>query len=99
MNSIEETCFWLATRSVERNDKNTLQGNSNADIVIIGAGFTGLWTALFLKQLEPAKDVLVVEQGVAGYGGSGRNAGIVGVGGAARDVGCLRGKIGHAVEQ
>jgi len=78
MNSIEETCFWLATRSVERNDKNTLQGNSNADIVIIGAGFTGLWTALFLKQLEPAKDVLVVEQGVAGYGGSGRNAGIVG---------------------
>jgi glycine/D-amino acid oxidase-like deaminating enzyme len=44
----------------------------------VGAGFTGLWTALFLKELEPAIDVVILEQETAGYGGSGRNAGIVG---------------------
>ena len=46
-------------------------------MAVIGGGFTGLWTALFLKQLQPALDVAVLEQGVVGWGASGRNAGIV----------------------
>ena len=54
-----------------------LTGKIEADVAIIGAGFTGLWTAHFLRQLEPELNVVVLEQGVAGYGGSGRNAGIV----------------------
>ena len=48
------------------------------DIGIIGAGFTGLWTALFVKQLDPSVDVTIVEKNFAGYGGSGRNGGILG---------------------
>ncbi len=44
---------------------------------MVGAGLTGLWTALFLKELAPATEVAVVEQGVAGYGASGRNAGML----------------------
>ncbi|HEY7114139.1 MAG TPA: FAD-dependent oxidoreductase [Thermoanaerobaculia bacterium] len=44
----------------------------------MGAGFTGLWSALFLKELDPALDVAIVEQGCVAYGGSGRNGGIVG---------------------
>ena len=44
---------------------------------MVGAGFTGLWTALHLKALDPAVDVCVVEQGVAAYGASGRNAGML----------------------
>ncbi len=48
------------------------------DIAIIGAGFTGLWTALFLKELSPETEVVILEQGGAGYGGSGRNAGMLG---------------------
>ena len=44
---------------------------------MIGAGLTGLWTALFLKALAPETDVTVVEQGVAGFGASGRNAGML----------------------
>ncbi len=55
-----------------------LEGPVDADVAVIGAGFTGLWTALFLKELEPGLSVAVVEKDVAGYGASGRNAGIVG---------------------
>jgi len=46
--------------------------------VIVGGGFTGFWTALFLKELEPSVSVCLVEKSVAGFGASGRNAGIVG---------------------
>jgi len=73
---IEASCYWLATRpkrSVER-----LAEDRKTGVAIIGGGFTGLWTALFLKQLEPGVDVAVIEQGLAGVGASGRNAGIVG---------------------
>jgi glycine/D-amino acid oxidase-like deaminating enzyme len=45
---------------------------------VVGGGFTGLWSALFLKELDPAVDVAIVEQGRVAYGGSGRNGGIVG---------------------
>lgn len=55
-----------------------LEEQIRCDIAIIGAGFTGLWTALFLKELSPEIDVIVLEQGIAGYGGSGRNAGMLG---------------------
>jgi glycine/D-amino acid oxidase-like deaminating enzyme len=48
-----------------------------ADVAIVGAGLTGLWTALFLKQLAPTLAVAVVEQGLAAYGASGRNAGML----------------------
>jgi glycine/D-amino acid oxidase-like deaminating enzyme len=55
-----------------------LSGIVDADVVIVGGGFTGFWTALFLKELEPSASVCLVEKSVAGYGASGRNAGIVG---------------------
>jgi len=77
MRTIEQSCFWLATRS-DTAPSASLTGETRAQVVIVGAGFTGLWTALFLKQLDPNLDVAVLEQGVAGYGASGRNAGIVG---------------------
>jgi glycine/D-amino acid oxidase-like deaminating enzyme len=55
-----------------------LAGEVVADVAVVGAGFTGLWTALFLKELEPSLSVCVLEKSAAGYGASGRNAGIVG---------------------
>ena len=55
-----------------------LEVDVDVDVAVIGGGFTGLWTALFLKDLEPGLSVAVIEKDVAGYGGSGRNAGIVG---------------------
>ncbi|MFY9550763.1 MAG: FAD-dependent oxidoreductase, partial [Thermoanaerobaculia bacterium] len=55
-----------------------LEGSEETDIAIVGGGYTGLWTALFLKELEPRRGVAILEKGLVGYGGSGRNAGIVG---------------------
>ncbi|MCX6058944.1 MAG: FAD-dependent oxidoreductase [Chloroflexi bacterium] len=48
-----------------------------ADLVVIGAGFTGLWTALTAKQADPARDVVLLEAGETGCGASGRNGGFV----------------------
>ena len=45
------------------------------DIIIVGAGFTGLWTALHLKQKYPAKRITIIERGATPMGASGRNAG------------------------
>ena len=56
-----------------------LEGPQRSEIAIIGAGFTGLWTAVFLKEMEPDLEITILEQGMAGYGGSGRNAGMIDV--------------------
>ena len=74
---VEESCFWMARRHARRTPE-PLQGVDDADVAIVGGGYTGLWTSLFLKELEPRRKVVVLEQELVGYGGSGRNAGIVG---------------------
>ena len=48
---------------------------ATVDVAIVGAGFTGLWTAYYLKRAEPALDIAVFEAEVAGFGASGRNGG------------------------
>lgn len=72
---IEEACYWLA--HLPKHDPRPLDGPAEHDLVILGAGLTGLWTALSLKALEPGRDVAVVEQGIAAWGASGRNAGML----------------------
>ena len=52
-----------------------LPGDLTADVAIVGAGYTGLWTAYYLKQARPSLKVVVIEQKHAGYGASGRNGG------------------------
>ncbi|MEV4166067.1 NAD(P)/FAD-dependent oxidoreductase [Nonomuraea dietziae] len=52
-----------------------LGGDRRADVVIVGAGYTGLWTAYYLKQARPSLDVVVLEKEFAGFGASGRNGG------------------------
>lgn len=52
-----------------------LEGPVRADVCIVGGGFTGLWTAINLKQRDPAVRVVVVERDVCGSGASGRNGG------------------------
>jgi glycine/D-amino acid oxidase-like deaminating enzyme len=72
---IEQACFWLAGRAPR--GWTELSGREAVDVAIVGAGLTGLWTALFLKALEPTLTVAVVEQGLAAHGASGRNAGML----------------------
>ena len=58
-------------------DVTPLTDAIQADLCIVGGGFTGLWTALYVKRLAPKTDVVLVEQTVCGLGASGRNGGWV----------------------
>jgi glycine/D-amino acid oxidase-like deaminating enzyme len=53
----------------------SLPGNLAVDVCIVGAGFTGLWTAHALSSADPSLRIAVVEKELAGYGASGRNGG------------------------
>ncbi|MDP1715019.1 MAG: FAD-dependent oxidoreductase [Anaerolineales bacterium] len=70
------TPFWLD--DPQRPEKTSpLTVKIKTDLVVIGAGFTGLWTALQAKQADPNRDVVLLEGGEAAIGASGRNGGFV----------------------
>jgi glycine/D-amino acid oxidase-like deaminating enzyme len=48
-----------------------------ADVVILGGGYTGMWTAWFLKERDPGIDIVILEQDICGGGPSGRNGGFL----------------------
>jgi glycine/D-amino acid oxidase-like deaminating enzyme len=52
-----------------------LRGELEVDVAIVGAGFTGLWTAYYLARAEPSLRIVVLEAETAGFGASGRNGG------------------------
>lgn len=52
-----------------------LRGDIDADVAIIGAGYTGLWTAYYLQQQAPGIRIAIVDKHIAGFGASGRNGG------------------------
>ncbi|HLL09096.1 MAG TPA: FAD-dependent oxidoreductase [Nocardioidaceae bacterium] len=55
--------------------RKALPGSTDVDVAIVGGGFTGLWTAYYLKVHDPSLRVAVLEREVAGFGASGRNGG------------------------
>jgi glycine/D-amino acid oxidase-like deaminating enzyme len=71
---IGDVSFWYADIGLPYR-RAALAGDTTADVAIIGAGYTGLWTAYYLKQANPGLDVLVIEKDFAGFGASGRNGG------------------------
>src|SRR5437764_13191911 len=54
-----------------------LPGSRQADVCVVGAGYTGLWTAYYLKKEQPDLRIVVLEREFAGFGASGRNGGWV----------------------
>ena len=74
-----EISHWVASRNIDRHTEHrgrtALDKNIEADVCIIGGGFTGLWLAYHLKRLTPSLNVVIVEKHTVGYGASGRNAG------------------------
>jgi glycine/D-amino acid oxidase-like deaminating enzyme len=74
-NHIGDVSFWYADIGLPEIRRPTLTEHTSADVAIIGAGFTGLWTAYYLKKTNPALNVLVIEKEFAGFGASGRNGG------------------------
>lgn len=66
---------WWQQTGDDRTPRLSLTGDRHSDVCIVGAGYTGLWTAYYLKQLQPSLEVTVLEREFAGYGASGRNGG------------------------
>jgi glycine/D-amino acid oxidase-like deaminating enzyme len=68
------TPYWLA--DPDRPDAlPPLQGATTADLVVVGGGYLGLWTALLAKERDPSRDVVLVEASTCGRAASGRNGG------------------------
>ena len=75
MKNYAETSFWLADAGESLTPRKSLDHSIDVDVAILGAGYSGLWTAYYLLQREPGLRVAVVEKEIAGYGASGRNGG------------------------
>lgn len=72
MSPNEDLSFWLSTYGpYEPNPP--LQGELQADVAIVGGGFTGMAAAYYLRKADPSLRVVVLESNVVGYGASGRN--------------------------
>ena len=77
--------FWHATDRTAPATRAPLTADTTADVVIVGGGYTGLWTAYYLKRSAPDLRITVLEQKFCGYGASGRNGGWLYNGIAGRD--------------
>ncbi|MCU1437808.1 MAG: FAD-dependent oxidoreductase [Naasia sp.] len=67
--------FWLD--GVNGAGYRPLFGGTTADLVIVGGGYSGLWTAVLAKQRDPERDVVLLEARTIGWAASGRNGGFV----------------------
>jgi glycine/D-amino acid oxidase-like deaminating enzyme len=70
-----ELSLWFDQVAEPLTPRTPLAGDVEVDVAIVGAGFTGLWTAYYLLAAEPGLRVAIVEQEIAGFGASGRNGG------------------------
>ncbi|MEU7619867.1 FAD-dependent oxidoreductase [Micromonospora rifamycinica] len=75
MAQLSTETYWHSTEPTEVGPP--LDGDASCDVCVVGAGYTGLWAAHFLKQAEPGMSVRVVEAKFVGDGASGMNAGFV----------------------
>jgi len=73
--TIGEVSFWYADIGLPTTRRPALTADASADVAIIGAGYTGLWAAYYLKSARPDLDILMIDAHFAGYGASGRNGG------------------------
>jgi glycine/D-amino acid oxidase-like deaminating enzyme len=73
--SYRTVSYWLDTAGDDLTPRPPLAGDADVDIAIVGAGYTGLWTAYYLAAAEPSLRIAVLERDIAGFGASGRNGG------------------------
>ncbi len=69
--------LWHDTVDDDLTPRPALDGDLDVDVAIVGAGYTGLWTAYHLTTADPTIRVVVLEKEIAGFGASGRNGGWV----------------------
>jgi glycine/D-amino acid oxidase-like deaminating enzyme len=65
--------YWLESCDDDLTPRPHLDGSVEVDVAILGAGYTGLWTAHSLLERDPSLRILIVEREIAGFGASGRN--------------------------
>ncbi|MFJ7243756.1 NAD(P)/FAD-dependent oxidoreductase [Kitasatospora sp. NPDC098652] len=87
-----EVSFWYAAEGAPQPGP-ALPGDADVDVCIVGGGYTGLWTAYYLKKAEPSLRVALLERRFCGYGASGRNGGWLYNGFAGREA--FAGKYGR----
>ena len=75
LSHMQPQLYWLDEDPLEPLPHPTLIGDATTDVCIVGAGYTGLWTALLAKEQNPDREVVVLEQRETGAGASGRNGG------------------------
>jgi glycine/D-amino acid oxidase-like deaminating enzyme len=71
----EALSWWHASAPRGVDARDPLPGDRDVDVAIIGAGFTGLWTASHPKRANPGLRICILEREIAGFGASGRNGG------------------------
>lgn len=69
--------FWSEDIASERVARPALTADRQADVCIVGAGYTGLWSAYELLRAQPSLDIVILEAETVGFGASGRNGGWV----------------------
>jgi glycine/D-amino acid oxidase-like deaminating enzyme len=74
---VGELGFWWRSVGGPPPPRAPLEGNAEADVAIVGGGYTGLWTAYYLKRTDPSLQVTLLESECVGFGASGRNGGWV----------------------
>ncbi len=75
MTDYAKSSYWLETAGEDLSSRPALQRSAEVDVAILGAGYSGLWTAYYLLRDNPGLRVAVVEKEIAGFGASGRNGG------------------------
>lgn len=73
--SYREISLWFDTLPEPVRPRAPLEGIEDFDVAIVGAGYSGLWTAYYLAKLRPDLRIAILEAEIAGFGASGRNGG------------------------
>ncbi len=76
LSGVKPVPFWLD--DPERPDAlPALTGDEHTDLLVVGGGYSGLWTALIAKERDPDRDVVLIEGHEVGWAASGRNGGFL----------------------
>ncbi|MGH2736820.1 MAG: NAD(P)/FAD-dependent oxidoreductase, partial [Actinomycetota bacterium] len=75
MTDYRSISLWMDTVGDDLTPRPPLSSDIDVDVAIVGAGYTGLWTAYYLADADPTLRIALVERDIAGYGASGRNGG------------------------
>jgi glycine/D-amino acid oxidase-like deaminating enzyme len=72
MTDYRSVSYWLESAGDDLSPRPPLPESIDVDVAILGAGFSGLWTAYYLKELDPSLEIAIIEREIAGFGATGR---------------------------